>query len=165
MNYRAIVMRINKLHALHRYHIFNMIPDVKIYPGQPQMLEYLSGHENCTQAELADFLHVSPASVAVSVKRMQKAGLIGRRADEKDLRCNRIFITESGRRRHELLQGEFRRIDEQLFAGFTEEETERLSGYLDRLIENLSGNINAEEVMDFIIGGKKGKKGCDKADD
>ncbi len=161
MDYRATVMRVNKLHALHRYHIFSIIPDVKTYPGQPPMLDYLCEHENCTQAELADFLRVSPASVAVSVKRMQKAGLIDRHTDENDLRCNRIFITELGRERRVLLHNEFKKIDERLFAGFSDAEVEALNGYLDRLIDNLSGDVSPEEVLDFII---RGKKGSDKAD-
>lgn len=44
--------------------------------------------------ELSDGINVSPASVAVSVKRMQKSGLITKISDENDLRCNRIALTE-----------------------------------------------------------------------
>ena len=160
MDRRATVARFNKLHALHRYHIFSIIPDVKTYPDQPPILSYLCSHENCTQAELAEHLQVSPASVAVSVRRMQKAGLIGRRTDSSDLRRNRIYVTELGKERNEMLRNAFEKIDDKLFSGFTDEDIARLNGYLDRLIKNLTGDINPGDVMDFLIRCKDEKQEC-----
>ena len=62
-------MRFGKLHALHRYHIFSMIPDVKTYPGQPRILDYLCNHEYCTQAELARRSNVSLRSIQMYEQR------------------------------------------------------------------------------------------------
>ena len=51
------------------------------------------------------------ASVAVSVKRMQKSGLITKISDENDLRCNRIALTENGKQRTEYIHSQFDKLD------------------------------------------------------
>lgn len=164
MDFKATSARLGKLHTLHRYLIFSMIPDVKTYPGQPPILGYLQSHKNCTQAELAEFLHVSPASVAVSLRRMQKAGLIDRRTDSSDLRRNKIFITELGKERDKVLQDAFKKINDCLLAGFSDDEAKQLNGYLDRLIENLTRCSGVCDCACLAPSGKSDKGEQDKDD-
>ncbi len=152
-------MSLKRLVMLHRYYIHHTEAGTKMYPGQPPILEYLDKNENCTQADLADFLHVSPASIAVSLKRMQKSGLIDKRTDESDMRCNRIFITDTGREEKEKWRRECDRIDEKMFRGFTDEEMTQLSEYVQRLTANLAGDMKAEDMLGIIRDIKEIKKG------
>ena len=55
-----------------------------LFLGQLPMLEYIWLHDGCTQVEVAQALDVSAASVAVSTKRLQKAGLLVKKTDEKE---------------------------------------------------------------------------------
>ena len=41
-------------------------------------------------------VHVSAATMANSLKRLERKGYIQRQSDEKDSRCNRIVITQKG---------------------------------------------------------------------
>ena len=74
-------------------------------------------------------------------------------------------MTELGKERNEMLNNAFKKIDERFFAGFSDEDIERLNGYLDRLIENLTGDLNPDYVMDLLIGRKDEKKECGTAND
>ena len=58
----------------------------EIVPGQYPLLNYLSRHPDAAQQELASVLFVSPASVAQSTKRLQKAGLLEKASDPENLR-------------------------------------------------------------------------------
>lgn len=91
---KELVFKMNKLDCYKRYAMHKMLRDSGVYFGQPPVLDYLNEHGECSQKELSDGINVSPASVAVSVKRMQKSGLITKISDENDLRCNRIALTE-----------------------------------------------------------------------
>lgn len=91
---KELVFKMNRLDCYKRYAMHKMLRDSGVYFGQPPVLDYLSEHGECSQKELSDGINVSPASVAVSVKRMQKSGLITKISDENDLRCNRIALTE-----------------------------------------------------------------------
>ena len=111
-----------------------------LHPSQLPIVEALVHHPDCTQQELAEHLHVTPASVALSSKRLEKAGLIEKHADKTDKRRNRLRITEQGRQ----LSFEHRRsmdaLDADMLKNFTEEEKQTLSALLERMIENLGAS-------------------------
>lgn len=110
-----------------------------LYFGQLPILETLRHNDCCTQKELADMLHVSPASVAVSAKRLEKNGLITRRTDENNARCNRLSVTEKGVMESERCRELFDMIDERALEDFSEKEMEMLDSFLSRIIVNLGG--------------------------
>ena len=64
--------------------------------GQIPILLLLAKRVKMSQREIAEELCVKPPTVNVMVQRMEKAGLIGRRHDEKDQRITRIFLTDQG---------------------------------------------------------------------
>ena len=68
-----------RLHKLELVRMLAQRKDIRkdgLYAGQMPVLNYLAEHPGCTQVEMADFLQVSPASVALSTKRLQKAGYL-----------------------------------------------------------------------------------------
>ena len=61
------------------------------------VLRYVMENDGCKQVDLANFLRVTPASVALSTKRMQKAGYLEKEVDEYNLRRNKLHVTPQGR--------------------------------------------------------------------
>lgn len=110
----------------------------EIVPGQYPLLNYLSRHPDATQQELANMLFVSPASVAQSTKRLQKAGLLEKASDPENLRKNRLRVTPAGQDAVDSVREAIDTLDKRLFEGFAESELETLSAMLDRLIRNLA---------------------------
>lgn len=150
-----IARKMNKLNILHRIYIYKEASKNGLYFGQPPILEYVRDHDQCTQCELADFMQVSPPSIATSVKRMQKAGLLEKAMDQSDLRYNRISITEKGKELVRKCRQDFDKIDSQLFLGFREQECEQLCEYLDRMIENMSTGEFADKTFFSLIAEEK----------
>lgn len=118
----------------------------EIVPGQYPLLHYLSRHPDAAQQELASVLFVSPASVAQSTKRLQKAGLLEKASDPENLRKNRLRITPAGQEAVDSVRATIDELDRLLFEGFSETELETLSAMLDRMIRNLA----AEEDLAMI---------------
>jgi DNA-binding MarR family transcriptional regulator len=151
-----ISRKMSTLSILHRIYIHKQASKNGLYFGQPPILEYVANHDNCTQREVADFMKVSPASIATSVKRMQKAGLIEKMADDSDLRYNRLKITEKGRELTYKCRKDFDKVDAQMFSGFSDEECEQLFGYYNRMVSNLStGEFADKTFFSLIAEGKK----------
>lgn len=151
MELRELVHELISISVIHRYHITKSALSVGLYFGQPNMLEFILEHDACSQKELAVAMHISPASAAISLKRMEKAELITRTPDDKDPRKNHISVTEKGKS----ALSEFRKIcdttDENMFSGFSAEEREELHRLLSRLHENLdSQSLSKEEVCEFL---------------
>lgn len=141
MELKNLVNKINKVECYKRYIIHNSLKKSEIYFGQPPVLDYLFEHGKCTQKELSDAIGVSAASIAVSIKRMQKSGMVAKINDENDLRCNRITLTKKGEEQLRLIHECFDNFDKQMFSGFTEEELCAYGNFLDRILENLSSDI------------------------
>lgn len=127
-----------RLECVKRFTMHNMLKDSGVYFGQPPILDFLEKNGVCTQNELAKALEVSPASIAVSIKRMQKNGVVEKIADDNDLRCNRISLTEKGRELTREMHRKFDQIDKIMFTDFDENELATLKEYLDRIYNNLS---------------------------
>lgn len=130
--------RLSKLHILHRIYLQRAAVYNGLYSGQPQLLEYVARSPGCTQAELVEFLQVTPPCIATSVKRLQKAGLITKEEDAIDMRRSNLYLTPLGEKKSQKCQSEFDRIDSQIFQDFTSEEISRFYSYLDRMLSNLS---------------------------
>ena len=134
---RAIVWRINRLHALHRIYLSRAALDNGLYFGQLPILENIMDHDLCTQKELAEWLRISAPSIATSVKRLQKNGLVEKRSDPEDLRVTRLHVTAKGQLYAAQSREAFDEVDRRLFAGLDGAERAALRGYLDRMIDNL----------------------------
>lgn len=151
IDFRNIVFLIGRLNIIHRICVHRAAVDNGIYYGQLPILETIIEHNRCTQTELAETLQVSAPSVATSVKRMQKAGLLKKVADESDLRCNRISITEKGLEFAQHCRSAFDKVDARMFEGFSAEECKTLYGYLERLIDNVATDEFKNKTMLSLI--------------
>ena len=74
--YRRIIGAMHRLELLRRISIRDSARGIELHRTQMPMLEYIAAHDGCAQADVSKHLHVSPASVACSAKRMESAGLI-----------------------------------------------------------------------------------------
>ena len=141
---RQIIGQINLLNVFHRVLIHGAASDKGMHFGQMPVLEFIREHPGCTQREIADYLRVSPPSIATSVKRMQRAGLLEKQADETDMRRTRLFLTALGEAAVRECRTAFDEVDRHMLAGFSPEEQQALLGYLERMTENLSGKREAD---------------------
>ena len=110
--------------------------------GSPRLLlqlaQYPDGPEGApTQKELADKLHSAPATIAASLKVLERQGYVIRRTDERDTRRNRISITPKGRDAIRAGMAAFKQVDGYLYHGFSPEERELVYSFHRRMLENL----------------------------
>ncbi len=155
LTYFEIIDRMNKLNIIHRMNIQTEAYKNGLYLGQLPILEYIRKNNKCTQRELANFLKISPPSIATSVKRMQKAGLIEKETDETDQRYSRLSITKKGIEISEKCRTQYDQIDAQLFAGFSEKECETLYDFFGRMIKNISKDAEDISFMSLVEEAKK----------
>lgn len=129
-----ILMKVMKLHYLRTQ---ALLDKTGIYPGQPPLLFALFKKDGRNQKELADILKVKPATINVTIKRLEKTGFILRKSDEKDQRVTRIFLTEKGKSICNELIKINKQIEEEYFYSFTVEEKVLLRRLLIQVMENL----------------------------
>lgn len=137
LTYREVTHHLIVTNQMHRRMLECNLEGTGIHRAQHRLLLTLSKKSFASQVELARYLEVSPATIAVSLKALKKAELIMKTAKEEDNRINFVELTEKGRKMVEESCGFFDALDEQMYQGFEQEELRQLCQYLDRMYENM----------------------------
>ena len=138
--HRRLVWQISRNDLVRKILSDRFFDGIGLQRGRFPMLQVLLHNEGCTQIEVAEQLRISPASVAVTLRRMERDGLVQRREDTQDQRCKRIYATEKAKEIAERSRCFFEAMDEKMFEGLSAEELETLSSLLYRLFDNLAGD-------------------------
>ncbi|MBC7093716.1 MarR family transcriptional regulator [Candidatus Bipolaricaulota bacterium] len=113
--------------------------------GQGFILRELGEQGGIAQTELAQQSLVRPATLTPVLQRMERAGLVERRPDEADQRISRVYLTAKGEAVRRQAEAIWQELDQELFAGFSEEERAQLRGFLVRIRDGLRHAGRAEE--------------------
>ena len=140
---RDITHRMIITNQMHRRMMECNLEGTGIHRAQHRLLMTLAKHSFASQVELARFLEVSAATIAVSLKALKKAGYIVQKSREEDSRRNFVELTEKGRHLVEESCEYFDTVDQQMYQGFTEDEKRNLCEYLDRIYSNMERLKNA----------------------
>ena len=122
--------------------------ELDIQPSQHFVLVWLKHVGRLeSQARLAEMMQVSPASVARSLKNLDKDGYISR-SGGSDSRCNEIAITPKGEQMLSRSLELFQALDARCYAGFSSADLARLDELLGRVLANLNqikgeGDVNS----------------------
>ena len=123
------------------------------------LMAYILEHPGCTQGEVADWLFVTPASVAISCKRLEKEGLLERRVDPGNRRKNQLFVTEEGAALTKEKRAMLNRVNARTFADIDEEDLAAFSRVLDRMMDNLGGRgLDPNQVFSALLEADKRKE-------
>lgn len=138
MDLQPIGARLMILSVMRRKRIRMKTADSALHHGQLPLLERILEHPGSTQQQIASQLLVTPASVAQSMTRLEKAGLIERRTDPDNRRKNRVYATAAGRNAAALYRKSFDEVDSETFSGLNDGELAQFAALLDRMIANMS---------------------------
>lgn len=112
------------------------VKDTGLHRSQHRILMILGKHPDYSQTMLARKLEVSPAAVAVALKKLEKSGYIERQSVESDNRMNHIAVTPKGLEAIRLSCVYFQEVENALFQGFSEEELDTVERFLRKIIQN-----------------------------
>ena len=97
-----------------------------------QLLHLVAENPGITQKELAEHLHIQPASLSELITKLERKGLVTREKNENDRRSICVQLTETGFQR--LQEPESRDLDP--FAALSPGEQEQLGELLQKLVSD-----------------------------
>ena len=74
-----------------------MVAPIDLTRSQWRVVVYLHRQDGLSQSELAELLGVGKVTIGGLVDRLEHAGWVNRRDDEKDKRTKRVYLTDKGR--------------------------------------------------------------------
>ena len=132
--FQHLFMQLNRAYAAK---CFSQMTALGIHPGQIPILLLLAKRVEMSQREIAEELCVKPPTVNVMVQRMEKAGLIGRRHDEKDQRITRIQLAPKGEECIDGIRCVLTEMEEIIYQGISREEVLLMKRLLTEMKNNL----------------------------
>lgn len=132
-----------RLLRTHRARCDASVKSFGIHHSPHKMLMYISrcGENAPTQVQIAQFLSVSAAAVAVTVKKLEDSGYVKRVPLENDLRNNLVYITDKGRELAHLSTRSFDANDERMYRGMSKDDILQLRKYIDIMQKNLEEEV------------------------
>lgn len=98
-----------------------------------------------SQRELASLMRIEPPTVLRHLDRLEGAGLVARRRDDRDRRVIRVTMTPAGRRRFQQLAVVMSAADDELRSQLTPRELDVLYRALEKLHAYVAAGDGASE--------------------
>lgn len=117
------------LHALaraHRGHLAALLAPHGLHPGQDLLLLAVWDHPGIGQAALAEHLGVEPPTVTRMVQRLERAGMVERRANPLDGRAHLVHPTPRSRLLESMVRRAWDSLDELLVSALGDVEARKL---------------------------------------
>ncbi|MBC6459891.1 winged helix-turn-helix transcriptional regulator [Actinomadura sp. HBU206391] len=111
-----------------------------VVPGQFAQLLALFEQEGVTQNQLCDQVRIDQSTMAHTLQRMERDGLVERTPDPADRRRALIMLTERTRALESSLVQAAEEVNAVATRGFTEDEAARCLELVTRMIDNLEAD-------------------------
>lgn len=145
----VIIEKYFKVMKRHRSILERQLNKTGVYRSQHQLLMFIAENPNASQKEIAQMHQVSTATIAVSLKKLEKGGYISRIVDQNDNRYNQICITKKGKLMVDQSVDFFKKVEETMFIGFSHEEIQTLEKFFDRIYSNMETLLPETEREDL----------------
>ena len=122
---------------IHTAYVERRLLHLGVHTGQGAILSALGERGPSSQKELAEYRHVSAATISVMLRRMEKSGWIVRSQSE-DGKCNAISLTDTGEELSVALSRDMEGEPERVFAGLSEEDKLAAQRIFLKISENLA---------------------------
>lgn len=105
------------------------------------ILLYLSCHSDVCQRDLEKEFCITRSTASKVVILMEKKGFIRRESVEGDARLKKLLLTEKGEQIVTLMKDDKNVVEQTLVKGFTEEELIQFCNYIERMKNNIQGEL------------------------
>ena len=120
------------------------IKQYKVAVGQFPILAHLWEKQGLTQKNLCDLIRVEQPTLANTLKRMERDGLIKRTPDKDDKRQWRIYLTDRALALKDLLQAESRNVNKIIVGRLNETEQKEFMRLIGIIAANLENELSKE---------------------
>ena len=111
---------------------------LRMHVGQENLVYRLAAEEGVSQAQLAGALCLDASTVTKMLLRLERDGVVERRADAADARIQRVHLTPHGRTLVGPVLSVWRQLEERMTQGMSEAEILLLRRLLLQIQRNLS---------------------------
>ena len=103
----------------------------------PVLVKLIKRGDGITQKEILEDLPISKSTLSTTVNNLAQKGYLRKEVDPEDKRATRIYLTEKGKEKKNVLNEIGEKVEKTMVRSFSEEKKEKLTEYLEELLNNL----------------------------
>ena len=135
---------IHDVSRLRRIVVDRALKPLGITRSQWWVLAFLSRRDGMTQTALAADLDLTKVAIGGLIDRMESAGFVERRADERDARARRVYLTRAGQKLVATIRENVDAVETDILTAVSEAELDEAARALvkikDRLLEMIGSD-------------------------
>ncbi|KPF88275.1 MAG: MarR family transcriptional regulator [Sphingomonadales bacterium] len=144
---------IHDVSRLRRIVVDRALKPLGLTRSQWWVLAFLSRRDGMTQTALAADLDLTKVAIGGLVDRMEAAGFVERRSDERDARARRVYLTRAGQRLVSTIRESVDAVEADILATVSEDELDAAALVLvkikNRLLELAGGEAEGGQDLDL----------------
>ena len=129
--------QIAHLNRLYDRRLQDALQDLGVAPGQFAPLVMLFEEDGLTQAELCRRINVEQPTMANTLERMERDGLVRRKADSEDRRRAHVFLTARAKEMQVQVMEAARAVSNRTVSRLSAGEQDDMFRLVGRMVENL----------------------------
>lgn len=118
--------------------------DYEISFPQMELIGFVKRFPNCRVQDIADGLGITPPSVSVGLKRLEKAGWLERHPDPQDRRATCISLTHKSNEMLQRVKSAQSKGIQQFLIGLSPDEKDQLIELLEKAITAAEARMEAQ---------------------
>ncbi|MEO9308050.1 MAG: MarR family transcriptional regulator [Nitrososphaera sp.] len=111
-------------------------------PAQWKVILVLNITDGLTQKEIAEKISIDGSTLVPVLDKMEKEGLVERRADAKDRRNNRIFLTRKSESTVDSITSIIIQLRKKVYSGIPESEIDSAKNVVKSMMKNIESELN-----------------------
>lgn len=101
------------------------------------IMKPLIDNESLTQLELVKITNLKAPTISITLRNMERDGLVRREKNDNDRRETHVFITEKGKKMYAKVLTALEKAEKTMLNGLSEKELKAMRATLDKMSANL----------------------------
>ncbi len=128
---------VNRVSFLFASAVYKEMDKIGIRPSYRNIMSSLCENESLTQLELVKITNLKAPTISITLRSMERDGIVSRVKNDIDRRETHVAITDKGRKIYQKMLVSIEKIQKKMTNGLTDKEAEQISAILKKMADNL----------------------------
>ncbi len=138
------IKNVNDASFLFGRFVGNQLEKIGMRSSYRHVMKPLMENDGITQLQLVRITKLKAPTISITLRNMEREGIVRREKNDNDRRETHVFITDKGKEMHRLVLEAFDKAEKIMLSGLTEDELKSVGGVLLKMAKNLKKELGED---------------------
>ncbi|MGN0688153.1 MAG: MarR family winged helix-turn-helix transcriptional regulator [Oscillospiraceae bacterium] len=110
------------------------------------VMKPLMENDGLTQLDLVKITKLKAPTISITLRNMEREGIVRREKNDNDRRETHVFITDKGREMHAKVLEAFDKAEEAMLEGISDKELKSVGKLMEKMTDNLKRGLGGDFI-------------------